>query len=427
MFVRSFVSSLTIAVMAMGAAACGESGGQAIDSGAPPVDARAVDAAPDATADAAPGAGTWEDPIVIASLPFSYAGDTTAAPADAADAYSPCAPETDESGGEYVFRLTLAEETTIVAYVDDVSGDGVDVDVHLLTAPSPDSCLARDNVRVTEQLSPDTYYVVVDTWRNSAQEELAGPFQLTVEEDSGSGDCLTNPIDCTESDTPLVNGVPSEPAGVGGCPDGMIPVGGLFCIDRYEAMLVEVNSDETLSAWSPYANPGSARVRALSVAGVVPQGYINQQQAAAACAEAGKRLCTDTEWLRACQGAADSTYPYGDALEPGVCNDARTCHPAVQYFETTADWIWSELGNPCINQLPDGLAATGEYSGCESADGAFDMMGNLHEWTADPTGTFRGGFYVDTVINGPDCLYRTTAHGVTHWDYSTGFRCCAGL
>ena len=63
--------------------------------------------------------------------------------------------------------------------------------------------------------------------------------------------------------------------------------------------------------------------------------------------------------------------------------------------------------------------------GRTSADGLFDLMGNLHEWTADPAGTFRGGFYVDTVINGNGCLYRTTAHDVAHWDYSTGFRCCA--
>ena len=52
-------------------------------------------------------------------------------------------------------------------------------------------------------------------------------------------------------------------------------------------------------------------------------------------------------------------------------------------------------------------------------------MGNLHEWTADPKGTFRGGYYVDTRINGEGCLYRTVAHDSGHWDYSTGFRCCA--
>jgi formylglycine-generating enzyme required for sulfatase activity len=62
-----------------------------------------------------------------------------------------------------------------------------------------------------------------------------------------------------------------------------------------------------------------------------------------------------------------------------------------------------------------------------TAEGAFDMMGNLHEWTADPAGTFRGGYYVDTERNGPGCLYVTTAHNSAHWDYSTGFRCCADL
>ena len=32
-----------------------------------------------------------------------------------------------------------------------------------------------------------------------------------------------------------------------------------------------------------------------------------------------------------------------------------------------------------------------------------------------------------TVINGEGCLYTTTAHNMSHWDYSTGFRCCADL
>jgi len=87
--------------------------------------------------------------------------------------------------------------------------------------------------------------------------------------------------------------------------------------------------------------------------------------------------------------------------------------------------IWSELGHPCINQLEESLAKAGAFSECQTEEGLFDMMGNLHEWTSDPNGTFRGGFYGDTVINGPGCLYATTAHDVYHWDYSTGFRCCA--
>ena len=106
-------------------------------------------------------------------------------------------------------------------------------------------------------------------------------------------------------------------------------------------------------------------------------------------------------------------------------DDARDQHPAIEYFGTTEDWIWSMLGHPCLNQLPDSLDRTGGNPDCESPDGPLDMMGNLHEWTADPAGTFRGGFYVDTMINGEGCLYTTTAHDTGHWDYSTGFRCCS--
>jgi hypothetical protein len=199
---------------------------------------------------------------------------------------------------------------------------------------------------------------------------------------------------------------------------------GSACVDRYEAHLVDVTAGEAVP-WSPFRNPRGRVVRAVSAEGAVPQGYITGVQASAACEEAGKRLCTDAEWLRACQGSQGWTYPYGPTREPGVCNDSRARHPAVEYFGTGASWVFSELDHPCINQLPASLAPTASYEGCLTEEGAYDMMGNLHEWTADPAGTFRGGFYVDTVINGPGCLYRTTAHDTAHWDYSTGFRCCA--
>ena len=232
-------------------------------------------------------------------------------------------------------------------------------------------------------------------------------------------------VSCDESAMPRPNeGLVEEP-GEGGCPGGMIPVTASFCIDRFEASLVEILAGGGEASWSPYFNPGTRRVRAESLRGAVPQGYVSGTQAAAACAEAGARLCTDTEWLAACQGSMGLTYPYGSSRVTGTCNDHRDLHPAVEYFGTSASWIYSMLDNPCISQLPMSVAPTGSFAGCVSEAGAFDMMGNLHEWTADPAGTFRGGFYVDTVINGPGCLYRTTAHDVSHWDYSTGFRCCA--
>jgi len=226
---------------------------------------------------------------------------------------------------------------------------------------------------------------------------------------------------CDPSVMPTPNDGLSEAPGMGGCPDGMVPIAD-FCIDRYEASLELVGG----GTWSPFHNPGDAPVRAVSIEGAIPQGYITGRQAAAACEAAGKRLCTDDEWLRACRGAGlANTYPYGNTRMPGVCNDARSPHPAYERFGTTEDWVFSMLGDACISQLPDSLDPTGDNPGCVTDEGVFDLMGNLHEWTADPAGTFRGGYYVDTVINGNGCLYRTTAHSMGHWDYSTGFRCCA--
>lgn len=238
--------------------------------------------------------------------------------------------------------------------------------------------------------------------------------------------CCTDPaLACDPSAMPLPNEGLVERAWDPACPAGMIAIEGV-CLDRFEASLVVLDdAGAIVTSWSPYFHPGDARVRAVSLEGAVPQGYIDGESAATACAEAGKRLCTDAEWQRACQGPAGTLYPWGNDPMPGACNDARERHPAIEYFGTADPWIWSELGNPCILQVPDGLATTGAHPECVTAEGALDMVGNLHEWTAAPEGTFRGGFFVDTVLNGPGCTYATTAHDRTHWDYSTGFRCCA--
>ena len=113
-----------------------------------------------------------------------------------------------------------------------------------------------------------------------------------------------------------------------------------------------------------------------------------------ACAEAGKRLCDDDEWLRACRGSSTTTYPYGNTRQPGVCNDDRD-HPAIEFFGTAADWIWSELGNACISQIPNSVDTTGENEGCVSEDGVHDMMGNVPT-DLGPHRRLPGRFYADT-------------------------------
>jgi hypothetical protein len=228
---------------------------------------------------------------------------------------------------------------------------------------------------------------------------------------------------CTDADIPLPNQGVVEAAGIGGCPAGMALVD-TFCIDRYEAALIRA-TDAGESSWSPFFNPGSNPLRAVSAADTVPQAYISQTQASSACIQAGKRLCTNTEWLRACRGPSTYSYPYGTSRQPGTCNDARAVNPLVEYFGTSDAAIYSHVDHPCLNQLNDTVEPAGALAGCISAEGIYDLMGNLNEWTSDPNGTLRGGSYVDTSLNGDACLNAITAHDTSHYDYTTGFRCCA--
>jgi len=94
-----------------------------------------------------------------------------------------------------------------------------------------------------------------------------------------------------------------------------------FCIDRYEASLVEVLDDGTEVPYPHYLPVDGHAVRAVSVPGVFPQGFISEVQAADACTASGKRLCAYDEWQMACMGPSKTTFPYGNSRQPGVCHD----------------------------------------------------------------------------------------------------------
>ena len=225
---------------------------------------------------------------------------------------------------------------------------------------------------------------------------------------------------CDPTAAPQPNVGLVEAAGEGGCPDGMVVVAD-FCVDKYEASLQSLAG----APWSPFVEPGDETLRAVSLAGAIPQAFISGAQAATACANASKRLCTDAEWLRACQGEAARTYPYGETRDATACSETRDVPPPVEMFgPVPATW---DLGNACLDQLDDTLSTTGAWAGCVTPEGVLDLVGNVQEWTSDAAGTYRGGSFVDASINGPGCLNLTTAHDVDYADYTTGFRCCADL
>src|SRR5262249_15788422 len=95
----------------------------------------------------------------------------------------------------------------------------------------------------------------------------------------------------------------------GACPALMSLVNGQFCVDQYGGALGEQGTDGSWHAASPYLPVGTRTVRAVPAASIVPQGYISGAEAATACAASGKRLCSSTEWLAACRGPQNLTWP----------------------------------------------------------------------------------------------------------------------
>lgn len=242
-----------------------------------------------------------------------------------------------------------------------------------------------------------------------------------------------------ECTVPTENQGKIESSGQGGCPQGMVEVAN-FCIDRFEGTLVNKNTNEP---FSPYCSPSAdgkatsgaiMNLKAVSLAGVVPQGYISGQQAEKACQNAGKHLCTQSEWLTACQGNVENKFPYGNEEVAGKCNYGRA-HPDVKTAEApNAKW---DLTDPQVNKIY-ALAATGSFGQCSTPQGVFDMTGNLQEWVDDGDAgnpnRFGGGYYGATlqqVIQEPafgiGCGFQKVGHPTNHADYSTGFRCCADV
>ncbi len=212
------------------------------------------------------------------------------------------------------------------------------------------------------------------------------------------------------------------------CPEGMVVLSESVCVDAFEAHLERVGDHgKPAGVFPPNEAPLKRRVRARSARGTLPQAYISQEEAASACREADKRLCTDDEWRAACKGPLGTPYPYGARRHAGACND-RGVEPIAATLgrpATNETWGFDPMNDPRLYLVPGSVARTGRFDRCASEVGAHDMVGNLHEWTADPQGTLRGGYYLDTERLGEGCDYAAVGHDTTYRDYSTGFRCCA--
>lgn len=131
---------------------------------------------PDAGDGCAPS-GTFACPIPVGAVPYVDPNSTEGG-ASEADSYA-CAPTTDESGPERVYRITLARPALLGVAVD--ADPGVDVDVHLLSAPDPAACRTRDHLATGWYAEAGVWYLVADSWVDGSGTPLSGGYTLTVQ------------------------------------------------------------------------------------------------------------------------------------------------------------------------------------------------------------------------------------------------------
>ncbi len=249
--------------------------------------------------------------------------------------------------------------------------------------------------------------------------------------------------------------------GRGVCPGDMVSISDEYCIDRYEVTLVDASQGRALSPhypadkrlttmvfslWTEQAarsrrslgrSLGLPEVpkftmsedfspRARSLPDTIPAGYLRRSDAETACENAGKRLCSREEWVRACRGERNTRFPYGDTYHERACNVHRAHHPAALLHGDSSRYH----NDPRLGLAADDdgplLRPTGATPTCVSRwgeDGVYDMVGNLDEWIAEPEGSFLGGFFSRGTKEG--CLSSIDSHSPSYWDYSLGTRCCA--
>jgi len=150
----------------------------------------------------------------------------------------------------------------------------------------------------------------------------------------------------------------------------------------------------------------------------IPAIGVSWYEAKDACEKAGKRLCSEAEWVSVCQNAPAVDDNHNGELADDMIEG--TAYPYADYHDDGR--CWDDHEGDQFRPV-----YTGEMPGCVTPTGVYDMTGNVEEWVGDSPehAALLGGAF-DTSEDHARCYRRNDTFGAGYANQRTGFRCCGG-
>lgn len=220
--------------------------------------------------------------------------------------------------------------------------------------------------------------------------------------------------------------VMEDPLSASVCPDGMLLAEGVTCAEtRHDCAERHTPPGEPCRSFEPARCRKGLHLRFCvdryeypNREGMLPAAVVTFEQARAACAEEGKRLCTEMEWTFACEGPKGFAFSYGDEETASSCNVGR---PAPRLSH---DAMWESRDVAAAVEAHDARVPSGAMKGCIGPFGARDLIGNVEEWVKSDVPGFERALRGGGSVGSPACQTVRQIKQPSFRELQTGFRCC---